>query len=160
MSLKLENNGCFGISSKTIDNKHIIMVDSDIKISAYNDFLYALECLQEDFLLSDFYIFQTRHGFNAVTMDKVELEFLTNLLCTQPIIDGLFIFFNDSRGYYTLKFNADKKFTGILHSENRKYDRSYAHLIFFKDILNVPIKKGSFHDKLYDNNTVFEIINY
>lgn len=156
-----DNNGCFGISSLTLDNKHIVMVDSDIKISQYNNFLLALGELQEDFLLSDFYIFKTKHGFNAATMDKVELELLTNMLYTQPIIDELFIYFNNQRGYYTLKFNADKKFIRILESKNVRHTRSYAHKIFFKDILNVPVITDATNLVFtYDCNFVFEIINY
>lgn len=156
MTGKIKNNGCFGISSKTIDNKHIIMVDSDIETNQYNDFLYALECLQEDFVLSNFYIFQTKHGFNAVCFDKVELNLLTNMLYTQDIIDELFIYFNSWREYYTLKFNKDKKFIRILESVNDIHEKSYAHLIFFRDILGLRL----YNDGTYDENTVFEIINY
>ena len=104
---------CYGISSKTVDNLHIVFVDVD---TPHTDFAYTELCnmlvkIQKYFRLSDFYILHTLNGYNAFTLDKVELEFLHNILFHDERIDIEFNIFNFKRGYYTLRLGADKTYT-------------------------------------------------
>ena len=150
------NKSCFGISSITHDNKHIVVIDSDIDHCEIGKFFSMCKMMQHDFKLSTMYIIKSEHGFNAFTLDKIELEFLTNMLYNYDIIDELFIYFNDNRGYYTLRWGSDKELCMIICSQYNIHEKSNAHRLLFNHVLDIPIKK----DIYFDNLSLFEIIAY
>ena len=162
----MTENCCYGIKSNTTDNKHIVMVDADIpkntSLELYVPEVYStLKYMQFEYFLSDFYVIKTKNGFNAFTLDKLELELLTSMLWNYEIIDQLFIYFNNKRGYYTLRWGKDKTFLNIIKSPYNIHKKSYAHAKFFKDIIGIPIKLDKKIEKLnYDTSHIFEIIKY
>lgn len=151
-----KNKCCFGISSKTQDNKHIVFIDADIPKEKIVDFVEVCQQMQKTYVLSDLYIISTKNGFNAFTLDKLELELITNILYNYPMIDELFIYFNNKRKYYTLRYGDDKEYLFQLKSKYNVYDKSNAHRILFSDVLNIPIDK----DETFDDNYIFELIAY
>lgn len=145
-----------GIQSNTIDNMHIFMADFDVDKSLYSLVVDAILYLQETYKLSDVYLYETKNGYHAFSMDKLELDFLSNMLYSIPIIDDLFIYFALERGFFVLRWGKDKKYLCTLYSNNLKHEKSLAHYKFFTEIINTNI----ILDEYYDKNYEFEIIIY
>lgn len=157
----MTENCCYGIKSNTTDNKHIVMVDADIDVDNYPEFLDVLKDMQNNYFLSDFYVIKTKNGFNAFTLDKLELGLLTSMLWNYEVIDPLFIYFNNKRGYYTLRWGTDKKCIDVIKSPYNIYKKSYAHIMFFKEIIHIPIHLDKRIKELhFDTSHIFEIIKY
>ena len=146
----------YGIKSITKDGLHTVFIDFDLDESFYISIVNVLMKMQSENKLSTFYLFKTRNGYHAICLDKLELELVTNILYNYEFIDESFIYYNDLRGYYTLRFGDDKYFIKLIYSLYNVYEKSLAHALFLKDIINLP----TINLQNLDNNYIFELVSY
>jgi hypothetical protein len=121
---------CYGISSKADKNGgNALFLDYD-KVT-YEIVIEHLRYIQEEYSLSNIYLIKSTNGFNAVCLDVLPLS-----LCYAIGIDVMspcdrpFFKYGYDRGYYTLRFDCDKTFFGIVRSDNNRYLKSLAHKNF------------------------------
>jgi len=152
---KKEYKTNFGIQSNTEDNKHIFMLDFDNKDERI--LINLLKHIQREFYISDLYIIKTENGFNVFSLDKLEMEYLVNILANYSAIDELFIALAIKRGFFVLRMSGtDRQFYGIIPSLHNVYEKSLAHFRFFADVKQYPIN----YYPNFDNNNEFKIIAF
>jgi hypothetical protein len=125
----------------------VIFFDYDNK--NLSDIVQELEKIQFVFNLSNFYIISTQNGYNAVCLDKLEFNELTEIYNTSNFVCGKFVLYCARRGRYTLGMSDVKKLILIVTSKNHSHEKSNAHKKFFNEVMNYDIKDN----KNFDNNT-------
>jgi hypothetical protein len=129
---------CYGISSKT-DAGNILMFDYDQK-DLYNFRQYLLY-IQKSYNLSNIYIMSSKHGYNAICLDVMPLYIIYNIgIDILSPCDKNFFKYGYRRGYFTLRFDIDKKLIEILKSENRLYEMSIGHKLFLEWFFSIKIE--------------------
>ena len=114
---------CYGLSSKIgselMDN--IFMIDYDnLVLEAVTN---HLRFIQKDYNLSDIYIIESSNGFNALSLDIMNLTIIYNIgIDVFSPADRDFFKYGYKRGYYVLRFDNDKRLVKILESDNKKYN--------------------------------------
>lgn len=141
----------FCISSKCEDDLHILFWDFDNIDKYYVE--RSLSQVQNFHKLNDIYIIKSRHGFNALCLDKLFINEAYNILFYTRWND-----FNHIRvGYlsesWALKLSEDKKMIQrLIPCENCDLKvQSNAHYIFFKKYFDF---KGF---NIYNPDELFEI---
>lgn len=170
----------YGISSHAKDNKHIFMLDFDNVSKGL--VLIVLRRTQLTHKLSDLYIIKSTGGFNVISLDKLTLSAIKNLStrCNylNKLVDNDFIKYGYKRGYYCLRFGADKELYGIMKNDSSRFEKSLAHAEFLEwffkieipkkndfddnekiDIIKFPSKKHGFHDIEVKENELYETIS-
>lgn len=154
MTKKNNYKYCLGISSKTEDNKHIIMIDYDN--IEYVTIIDELRGLQLDHELSDFYILKSNNGHNAICLDKFTIDELITILRDSNFIDIEYLKIAIKRGYFVTRIGVDKKLIQRLFGFNR-HTKSYAHRLFlyniYMDKMNETINEYNHYDD-YKNYTM------
>lgn len=147
---------CFGIQSNLPDGKHIFMLDYDG--DDYSLLYKSIIDIQNTYKLSDFFILKSANGYNAFTLDKLELDFIVSILSNYDIIDPQFIALamHPNRGFFVLRMGQEKRYCSYIPSSFDLHEKSYAHYLFFKDIMKFPVTCFGEHDK----NKQFQIIAY
>jgi hypothetical protein len=138
----------YAISSLCEDGNHVIFWDFDIGKEPKN--LYKLEntlkSVQRQFLLSTIYIIETRFGYNAVCLDKLDKNSVANIKN---------LTFGDDRKHleqgiiynWYMRIGADKKLISIVDTDRfSKYTRSNAHRIALLNLMSINIEKTRFFD--------------
>lgn len=141
----LDAKSCFGICSDTKDNKHIIMVDFDG--TSYINVYSTLYNLVNENNLSTMYIIESKNGFNAFSLTKMKLYDIEKMLKKYKHIDRMFIKLAvEKRGFFVLRIGNDKKYLSAIPSYNKE-NLSYAHYLFYSDVMNYPIYNNGSYDK-------------
>jgi hypothetical protein len=148
----------YGISSLTDNNKHVFMLDFDDVNK--NIMLIVLRRTQLIHNLSDIYIIKSTHGFNVISFDKLTLNAIKNLSlkCNylNKLVDADFIKYGFQRGYYCLRFGADKELFYIMKNDSVKFEKSLSHAQFIEWFFKIEIKK----DYTFDDNSKIDIIKF
>jgi len=146
---------CYGISSKVSNTEHVFMVDYDNK--KLSDVVKHLLYVQKDYNLSDIYIIESTHGYNAICLDLLPLSVIYNIGTNVfSIADRDFFKYGFKRGYYTLRFDRDKNLIKILPYVKNIYLKSLGHKTFIETFFNFKIK----NNKNFNNIDSIEIIQY
>lgn len=148
-----KNKVAIGINSITLDNKHILLMDFDIKNDKYEELKKSLHRIQTELKLSDIYILETENGYNAFCLDKFKFITAHYILSQLYLIDKLFLSISMDKKVFTLGMGEHKKYITSIRGYNETYEKSYAHYLYFSDIMNYPINKiGRF-----DNNMLLQM---
>lgn len=163
---KVKKGFSLGTYSICEDGKHVIYLD-------YDNFRFEwmkseLECLQNKYLLSPFYILESsnREGighYHAVCFDKISAQMYNNIIQNSNA-DVLFknndVF--DLKNSRVLRFSAktespiqSPKFLCKLDSEFNFFEKSTPHINFYEKIFNFQIDRSN---EDYMNN--MNIISY
>lgn len=146
---------CYGISSLVPnDGKHIFMIDYD-HVSFYS-IVEDLHRIQAVYGLSDIYVIESTNGYNALSFDKLPLKLNYEIGIQSILTDRDFVLYGFDRGYYTLRFDKDKKLERVLPTTFNKFPKSNAHREFMEWFFKKDIKK----DSLFDDNKKLDIIQY
>jgi len=138
----------YAISSLCEDGNHIIIWDFDINKQPKN--LYKLENslknVQRNFLLSTIYIFESRNGYNAVCLDKLDKNSVGNIKNLTSFDDKKHleqgILYN-----WKLRIGSDKKCISIVDTEHfSHYTRSNAHRISLNKMFGMNIEYNNIFD--------------
>ena len=153
--IKIKCLNCYGISSLTQDNKHIFMADFD-NITA-RDVIKELLKLQNDYDLSHVFVIKSRHGFNAICLDKLKLKQVYEICKSSDLIDKDFTYYNYVRRYYTLRFDRDKSLYSILHGFFNNTIQSNAHRKFLEFFFDIEYNPSYY---IFDKFTKIDVIKY
>jgi hypothetical protein len=143
----------YAISSICEDGTHIIIWDFDFDKKPKSLFRLenSLKNIQRNFLLSSIYLFESRCGYNAVCLDKIDKHTVTNIKN---------LTFGDDRKHleqgilynWKLRIGSDKKLIEIIDTEHfTKFTRSNAHRIALNNLFNTEIQHNTFFD---DNRNI------
>lgn len=144
---------CYGISSKVDRYHHVFMIDYD-NISL-KDVLEHLIYIQKKFGLSDFYVIESTHGYNAICLDCMPISLIYNIgIQVDSPGDRKFFKIGLKQDFYTLRFDNDKKLVSILRSKNCFYEKSFQHKKFLEWFFDIDIPDSNFIDK--DGLTVIQ----
>ncbi len=150
----LESKVCFGYTN--IASKGFYLPFFDYDNIDINDILKELKRIQNKFMLSNIYIYESKNGFNALSLDKLPFNVLKELyknceyLCEDYVRLGL------DRSFLTLRLGGDKKLFTVLVTRNRYYIKSLAHALVLIEFLNTNVEI----DKDFDSNTVIRLKAY
>lgn len=140
MKINKELLCCYGVSSKADENNldHVFMLDFDNCL--YASVVNELLGLQKEYGLSDIYIIESTNGYNAISLDILSLSIIYNIgHDVLSLCDKNFIHYGFERGYYTLRFDRDKKLKKILKNDSKKYKKSLAHKLFLEWFFEIKI---------------------
>jgi len=149
---------CYGISSKVKNdqfNRHIFMIDYDhvdiISVKKH------LKHLIDVYKLSDIYLIESTHGYNALSLDLLPIGLIFDMgINVFSPADRDFFKYGFNRQYYVLRFDIDKKLVEIVKSKYNLHDKSLAHKKFIEWFFNIKISNS---DK-FNNNTKLDVIQY
>lgn len=145
---------CFGYTNKSLNNTYLPFFDYDcIDLKKVKK---ELLLLQKKYFLSNIYIFKSKNGFNALSLDKLPYNKLVLLYGDCKKVCNDYLELGMKRNILTLRIGNDKIFYGILSSNNDKWEKSLSHAIllnmFFKTQINI--------DKSFDNNLYLRLKVY
>jgi len=148
---------CYGISSQAGESdNHIFMSDYDGY--SLESVVNHLRPIQKEFNLSDIFIIESTNGFNALSLDLLPNSLIYMIGSdVYSIADHKFFKYGFDRGYYTLRFDKDKKLVRILRNNSMKYKKSLAHKLFLEWFFDIKID-GSNNN--FDDNKKIRIIQY
>tara|TARA_Y100000310_G_C20612852_1_gene778937 strand:- start:586 stop:1068 length:483 start_codon:yes stop_codon:yes gene_type:complete len=144
--MKLGKHEVKGITSRTEDNQHILLMDYDDPFELKwieSEIIF----LQKTFNLGDFYIFRSNKGHHVICLDKVLYSDMLNILRhTSMDINHLFIPNKMGAKLMTLRVTEKEdgqkpQYLGIVHSINTGREKSKVHATFLKNIydINLPM---------------------
>jgi len=147
---------CYGISSKAgVKDEHVFMTDYDG--FGIESVVNQLKQIQKEFNMSDIYIIESEHGFNAICLDVMNLSLIYNIgIDVFSFADRDFFRYGFNRGYFTLRFDKDKKIVRILKNESHKYIKSLAHKLFLEWYFDIFIDS----DYSFNNYTNIKLVQY
>lgn len=136
-----------GFNSICADGKHILLWDFDLQFKDFDLVYHELLDIQRQFNLSTIYILKSRHGFNAICLDKFDLvdAYVIKRFTQYSDINHNTIGFK--RGGWVLRFGNDKSLLMVLGGNGNKYNKSYAH----KKLLNYGYSIVVNDNKNFDN---------
>ena len=137
------------ISSKTKDDKHILIWDFD-NIDYYH-VLKSLSKSQSFYGLGIIYIFKSEWGFNAICLDKFDIKEAYHIKFYTRFSDYSHTNIGYKQGNWSWKVNSDKEYVKKLMSTDSFKNRigSNAHKLFLEKQFNLKINFGMF-DSLTD----------
>ena len=141
---------CFGYTNKAMNGLFLPFFDYDnVNVS---DMYNELKFLQQKYQLSDIYIFNSKHGFNALSLDKIPYNILVNMYSECRFVCSDYLQLGLKRSFLTLRIGNDKSIFDILHSENFYYKKSLAHAILLNVFFDTDIdiySNDSFDNSMY-----------
>jgi len=155
---------CYGISSKgNAENHHVLFMDYDNL--EYENVVEHIQYIQHEYNLGDVYLIESLHkndlrdrnSFNAICLDVLPLAECHRILAdiVSPV-DRDFTKYGFERGYYTLRFDKDKEFLGIIRSDNGNREKSLAHKKFLEWFFDIEIPIS----KLFNNYDVVQLVQF
>lgn len=134
---------CFGIQSNCTDGSHIFMgdIDKDISLSKV---ISTCKTIQQEYLLSTIYILKSTNGFNIFSLDKMELEAISNILSEYEIFDTRFNLMGLEHKHYCLRMGDDKKHVHTALNYVNGFEQSKPHYHFFKYVMHFDILPDKF----------------
>lgn len=133
-----------GFNSTTTDKKHVILWDFDNDI--LKDIVECLIEIQKYNNLSDLYIISSRHGYNAICLDKYTIDKVFFIKSLTMLSDKKHDIIGFKRGGWVLRIGDDKKIETVLLGIQRTYSKSNAHRILLEKLFNIKIYKSSAYD--------------
>lgn len=133
----------------------MLMYDFDgVSLATVKTFI---EHIQKEYGLDEFYIIQSTHGYNAICINKIAFGLIYSIgnSVFSPA-DRDFLRLANRRGYYTIRFDSDKKLVETMKNNSNKYDKSLAHALFLEWFFDIKIKR----EKTFDENTDLIIVQY
>ena len=138
----------YAISSICEDGTHIVIWDFDFNKNMKSLFKLenSLKNIQRNFLLSPIYLFESRCGYNAVCLDKLDKHTVTNIKN---------LTFGDDRKHleqgilynWKLRIGSDKRLIEIFDIDHfSKFTRSNAHRIALNNLFGTDIPHNTFFD--------------
>lgn len=147
---------CFGYTNKAMNNSYLPFFDYDnVKI---DDIVKELSFLIVKYQLSKVYIFESKNGFNALSLDKLPYRILVNLYNDCKLVCEDYLQLGLKRSFLTLRIGHDKKLCNIIESSNTYYKKSLAHAILMNVFFNVFI--DTYNDKSFDNSMYIRLKVY
>lgn len=145
---------CYGISSKADQYEHVFMMDYDGY--GLESVVNHLKLIQQEFNMSNIYIIESTNGYNAICLDTMALSLIYQIgNDIYSIADKDFVKYGFERGYYTLRFDEDKRLIRVLERRNERR-KSTAHALFLQWFFNIDID----FDKTFNENTKIKVIQY
>jgi len=153
---ELKANVC-ALSSLCEDGKHILFWDFDSKSEKY---LYKIESslksIAEIYHLTDIYIFETRNGFNAICLNKLDFNLIYTIKNATSFDDKKHLWHGLNSGAWKIRIGNDKKYVSFVNNPNKVHKSSNAHRLFLNKMFKTNIKK----DKSFDNSEKFLVESY
>lgn len=151
--------GVVGITNKTSDGYYLPFFDYDNM--SLIDVVEDLKSIMYNFYLSDIHIILSTNGFNAFSLDKLELSTIHSIFEYSYRIDKKFIEYSKKKNNITLRLGNDKIYINRLISSTNKFKLSSAHYILFNDFFKQDILNGiQTTDLNFDNLTEVEFVLY
>ena len=145
------------ISSKTVDNMHILIWDFD-SVNLY-DVLKSLSYSQKRNGLGYIYVFKTLWGYNAVCLDKFHIKEVREIKLNTRFSD----YWHTQIGYIQGAWcwfinNTDKKLIKVMPYTSTFVNRqqSNAHRLYLKKIYDIDINFGKFDKFINIETKIFE----
>jgi len=147
---------CFGYTNKAMNGLFLPFFDYD-NIKADN-MIKELIFLKDKYQLSQIYIFSSKNGFNALSLDKLPYRILCNLYEDCKLVCNDYLQLGLKRSFLTLRIGHDKELFHIIESSNTYYKKSLAHAILLNVFFNVFV--DIHNDKLFDNSMYIRLKAY
>ena len=134
------------ISSKCSDNEHILIWDFD-NIDKYI-MLKSLSKAQSYNGLGTIIIFRSNHGYNAVCLDKVNIDHAHSILSNTKYNDYWFTEIGYQHDGWAWRIGCDKKYwKHLLPTDDwQKRIGSNKHRLYLKQMYNVDVQIGEYDD--------------
>lgn len=132
------------ISSETEDKYHVLFWDFD-NIKTY-DILKSLSKTQHYNGLGVIFIIQSKHGFNAVCLDRFTLKEAFNILDHTKYNDYFHTHIGYSSESWSLRTGGDKKYWRCLYPTDsyKNHVGSMAHKLFMESYFDLDIRIGEY----------------
>lgn len=137
--------------SSEAKSKNIILIDFDTK--RYENIYLDLIYIQKKFSLSNFYLFNSTNGFNAICLDKLSKHRLTQVMNSLDYADKKYIELGLKRGYFVMRLGEDKKYSAKITNYptlNRGYTMSNSHRELLTKLFCINIPSSQNFDKYHD----------
>lgn len=147
---------CFGYTNKAMNNSYLPFFDYDGIPSG--ELIKELIFLRNKYQLSQIYIFESKNGFNALSLDKLPYRILVNLYNDCKLVCEYYLQLGLKRSFLTLRIGHDKELFHIIESSNTYYKKSLAHAILLNVFFGLAI--DTFNDKSFDNSMYIRLKVY
>lgn len=148
----------YAISSLCADGNHVIIWDFDVCKEPKNlrKIENSLSSIQRTFLLSTIYIIETRLGYNAICLDKLDKMSVGNIKNLTYGDDKKHLEQGIQYNWF-IRIGKDKKLVSISETGRfSKYTRSNAHRVALGKLMDIEIVK----DKYFDDSTKILLAAY
>lgn len=139
----------YAISSLCEDGKHVIFWDFDVQKNpkTFYKIENSLKAIQRQFLLSKIYLLDSRCGYNAICLDKLDKNTVGNIKNLTPYDDRRHL--EQGLTYnWKMRIGPDKKLiTNIDVAGFSNFVRSNAHRIALERIYNIKIDYTRYFDE-------------
>ena len=135
--IQLPNNYETGFNSITTDKRHIILWDFDT--DSLKDIVECLIEIQKYFMLSNIFIISSRHGYNAICLDKYTKDKVFNIKSLTMLSDKKHDVIGYKRNGWVLRIGDDKKIETVLLSIQQYYPKSNAHRKLLENLFDIEI---------------------
>lgn len=147
---------CFGYTNRAMNGLYLPFFDYDnVKI---DNIIKELTFIRDKHQLSQIYIFESKNGFNALSLDKLPYGILCNLYDDCKFVCEDYLQLGLKRSFLTLRIGHDKKLFHIIESNNTYYKKSLAHAILLNVFFDVFL--DTFNDKSFDNSMYIRLKVY
>jgi len=147
---------CFGYTNKASNGLFLPFFDYDnVSVS---DMYNELKFLQQKYQLSDIYIFNSKHGFNALSLDKIPYNILVHLYSDCKFVCSDYLELGLKRSFLTLRIGKDKSLFDILKSDNIYYKKSLSHAILLNVFFDTDI--DIYSNESFDNSMYIRLKAY
>jgi len=124
------------------------MWDFDLKKEPSN--LYKIEtslkAIAEVFKISHIYIFETRNGYNAISLNKLEQKHVFNIKSRTTLDDRKHLEHGLASNSWKIRLGDDKNLVGGINTKYNEYMSSNAHRICLNSVFDCDIKKSTEFD--------------
>jgi hypothetical protein len=148
----------YAISSLCENGQHVLIWDFDVGHEPKNihKIENSLKNIQRNFLLSAIFLFESRNGYNAVCLDKLDKHEVGNIKNLTPYDDKKHLEHGLLYGW-KLRIGSDKHLISLIDTDKfSKYTKSNAHRLALKNMFFTDIKKDTF----FDDNTQLCLYSY
>jgi len=147
---------CFGYTNKASNGFFLPFFDYDIR--DIDNIIRELRFIQVKYQLSDIFIYNSKNGYNALSLDKLPYNIICSLYADCKLICTDYKMLGLKRNFLTLRIGNDKTLYSILKSNNEYYKKSLAHAIFLNVFLNTDI--DIFNHRLFDDSLTIVLKAY
>jgi len=145
---------CFGMQNIAYGGYYLPFFDYDL--NHYDKIEKDLLFLQKKYKLSDIFIFDSIHGYNAFSLDKLPYNIFKDLCNDSKYICEDYRTLGLKRGVLTLRVGTDKILKYILFKTGN-WKKSLAHYIALQLFYDVNIL---YDNEEFDNNYVLKMKAY
>ena len=147
---------CFGYTNKASNGFYLPFFDYDDK--KLHDIEIELTKIQKKYALSDIYIFSSKNGYNALSLDKLPYNKLKDIYSECKLVCDEYLELGLRRNILTLRIGKDKKLIEVVESNNNIWKKSLSHAILLIVFFDVDIEV--YANKTFDNNLYLRLKAY